>query len=297
MDANFKYDYPKLKKRASYPFETIAVSVSFSYKMEAILCETKRIVDNFKSNLILIHIGIKNAEKEDILDLNLKKSGINKEKCRIIWMEGDATDLILKICKLNIVDLLILGAVEKENIFKYYLGSIARTISRRAKCSVLLLTNPSIQPKSFKKIVVNGIDNPKTIHSLNTAIYFGKAENAKELTIIQEVNLPALTITMAESSTAPEASKIKKELLHEENIKITNIVETLDKSEIDITVKTINGKPGYTIGNYARSKNADLLVFNSPDTHLGIFDRIFTHDIEYVLVDIPCNLLIVHSRI
>lgn len=297
MEANFKYDYSKLKKRPSYPFETIAVAISFSPRMEAVLCETKRMVDNYKSNLILIHIGERNTEKEDVLDSNLKKAGINKEKCRIIWMEGDATDLILKICKLNIVDLLILGAIEKENLFKYYVGTIARTISRRAKCSVLLLTHPSVQPKPFRKLVVNGIDNPKTIHSLKTAMYVAKAENSKEVAIIQEVNMPALTMTIAESSTAPEASKIKKDMVQEESIKLANMVETLDKTGIEVLIKSVNGKPGYAIGNYARSKNADLLIFNSPDTHLGIFDRIFTHDIEYVLADIPCNLLIVHSRV
>lgn len=293
MDANLKYDYSKLKKRASYPFETIAVAVAFSPRMEAVLCETKRFVDNFKSNLILIHIGIKNSEKEEILDANLKKANINKDKCRIIWMEGDATDLILKICKLNIVDLLVIGAIEKENVFKYYVGTIARTISRKAKCSVLLLTHPSVQPKSIRKLVVNGIDNPKTIHTIKTAVYFAKAENSKEITVIQEVNTQVTT--KSENKNTPKNTEA--EIQHEQNLRLTNMVETLDKTGIEINVKSINGKPGYTIGNYSRSNNADLLIFNSPDTHLGLFDRIFTHDIEYILADIPCNLLIVHSRV
>ena len=64
-----------------------------------------------------------------------------------------------------------------------------------------------------------------------------------------------------------------------------------------VTDKNIKGKPGYAISKFSKDKKADLLVINSPDTHLNVFDRIFAHDIEYILADLPCNLLIVHSRV
>ena len=187
--------------------------------------------------------------------------------------------------------------IEKENLFRFYVGSVARTISRRAKCSVLLLTQPTNHPKRFKKIIVNGVDNPKTVHTVKTVLYISKHEKLSEFTIIQEDDLPVLSMTIAESSTAPEATKIKKEMMQEENIKLQKIVDALDKENINVVVKTVHGKPGYAISQYAKQKDADLLVFNSPDTHLGIFDRIFTHDIEYALANLPCNLLIVHSRV
>mgnify|MGYP000051758594 CR=1 FL=1 len=290
-------DYSKLKKRPSYPFETIAVAVSFSPRLEAVLCEAKRISNLFGSQLILLHVGDKTPEKEELLEAHIKKAGLDKNKNRLIWMDGEPVDTILKLCKLNIVDLLILGAIEKENLFRFYVGSIARTISRRAKCSVLLLTQPSNHPKRFKKIIVNGVDNPKTIHTIKTALYISKHEKLSEFTVVQEDDLPVLSMTIAESSTAPEATKIKKEMMQDENIKLQKIVDGLDKENITVAIKTVHGKPGYAISQFAKQKDADLLVFNSPDTHLGIFDRIFTHDIEYALANLPCNLLIVHSRI
>ncbi|HOZ90090.1 MAG TPA: universal stress protein [Bacteroidia bacterium] len=290
-------DYSKLKKRPAFPFETIAVAVSFSPRLEAVLCEAKRISNLFGAQLVLLHVGDKTLEKEELLDAQIKKAGIDKNKSRLIWMDGEPIDTILKLCKLNIVDLLILGAIEKENLFRFYVGSIARTISRRAKCSVLLLTQPSNHPKRFKKIIVNGVDNPKTVHTVKTVLYISKHEKLSEFTIVQEDDLPVLSMTIAESSTAPEATKIKKEMMQEENLKLQKIVDALDKENINVNVKTVHGKPGYAISQYAKQKDADLLVFNSPDTHLGIFDRIFTHDIEYALANLPCNLLIVHSRV
>jgi nucleotide-binding universal stress UspA family protein len=176
-------------------------------------------------------------------------------------------------------------------------GSIARTISRRAKCSVLLLTNPSINPKKMRKIVVNGVDNPKTIHTLKATQYLARHEKIAEFTVVQEVNTPMLSMTIAESGTEPEVSKIKKEMQEEDFNKLSGLINTLDNQAIHIELKVVKGKPGYAISHFARQHHYDLIVFNSPDTHLGIFDRIFTHDIEYVLADMPCNLLIIHSRV
>jgi nucleotide-binding universal stress UspA family protein len=212
-------------------------------------------------------------------------------------MEGDPVDTILKLCKLNIVDLLVLGALEKENILKFYLGSIARNISRKAKCSVLLLTNPTDEPQKFKKIVVNGVENPKTIHTINTALYLAKNIKVKDVTIVNEVDVPGLAMAIADDSTAPQTKEIKKNFADESEETLQMILEKCDAGDVKVIDKVIKGKPGYAISKFSKDKKADLLVINSPDTHLNVFDRIFTHDIEYILADLPCNLLIVHSRL
>ena len=291
------YDLQKLKKRPAYPFETIAVAIAFSPRLEAVLSEAKRITDTFMSSLLLIHIGEKTNKKEDTLDLLIEKLAINKQKCRVIWMEGDAVDTILKLCKLNIVDLLIIGALEKENILKYYLGSVARSISRKAKCSVLLLTKPSTDKSKPRRIIVNGVENPKTIHTVNTALYLAKHYKVKEISIVKEVSTPALAMTIADDNTAPEAKELKKTFAEEEAHKLQLLVSSCQTDPVKVNEKIITGKPGYAISKYAKDKKADLLVINSPDIHLNLLDRIFTHDIEYILADLPCNVLIVHSRV
>jgi nucleotide-binding universal stress UspA family protein len=290
-------DLSKLKNRAAYPFETIAVAVSFSPQCKYVLSGAKQLADTLGATLILIHVGEKTSDNENILDTLMGEVGLNANTTRVIWMEGDPVDTILKLCKLNIVDLLVLGAIEKENIIKFYLGSIARNISRKAKCSVLLLTRPDDQPQRFKKIIVNGVGNPKTMHTINTAIYLAKHVNVKEVMIVNEVHVPGLTMAMADDSTAPEAKEIKKNMTEESEESLHSMINKCDTGDIKITDKLIKGKPGYAISKYAKDKKADLLVINSPDTNLNVFDRIFTHDIEFVLAELPCNVLIVHSRV
>jgi len=290
-------DLQKLKKRASYPFETIAVAITFSPRLEAIIAEAANITAILKANIIFIHVGVKTTDKEELVESYLLKYSIDKNKTRVIWIDGDPVDSILELCKLNIVDLLILGALEKETLVKYYLGSVARTISRKAKTSILLLTHPLTQPKKLKKIVINGVENPKTIHTLNTALYLANSLNINELTLVKELDVSALAMTISDSRTAPEVSKIKRNMQGSEELKLHHIVEQSNNMPITIHEKTISGKAGYAISNYSKNKHADLLIVNSPDTHLTLLDRIFTHDIEYILANLPCNLLIVHSRI
>jgi nucleotide-binding universal stress UspA family protein len=141
------------------------------------------------------------------------------------------------------------------------------------------------------------VDNLKTIHTLKTTHYLAKHEKIADFTVVQEVNTPMLSMTIAESGTEPEVSKIKKEMQEEDYSKLNALINSIDRQGINIELKIVKGKPGYAISHFARQNHYDLIVFNSPDTHLGIFDRIFTHDIEYVLADMPCNLLIVHSRV
>lgn len=290
-------DLSKLKGRPSFPFETIAVAVSFSPRCLPMLAQAKYLADAFHATLILIHVGEKDSEKEQNLDELMSKLNMDDSRYRVIWMDGEPVDTILKLCKLNIVDLLIIGALEKENVLKYYLGSIARKISRKAKCSVLLLINPTETPIPYKKLVVNGVENPKTAHTINTAFYFAKHVGAKGVTIINEVNVPGLAMAIAEESTAPEVKEIKKHLNDDVEENILSIVKTCDTSGINVVSKNISGKPGYAISKYAKDRKANVLVINSPDTSLNLLDRIFTHDIEYILAHLPCNLLIVHSRV
>ncbi len=291
-------DYTKLKRRPSYPFETIGVAVAFSPRLEAMLAEAKIMADAFGAHLLLLHIGERTRTKEARLDDIMVKLKIDETKTRVIWHEGNAVTTLLELCKLNIVDLLIVGAMRKENVLKYYLGSVARKISRKAKCSILLLTQPTKEGTRFRKIVVNGVENPKTVHTINTAVYFGKHLKTKDITVTSEVNQDGLSLSMVSERTMGEASKMRKELTEDEINKVHTIVTNVNEREgIEISEKQIKGKPGFAIRQYAENKKADLLVINSPDLKYGIIDRIFTHDMEYILEDLPSNVLIVHSRV
>ena len=86
---------------------------------------------------------------------------------------------------------------------------------------------------------------------------------------------------------------IKKEKLkRREDSRVQKILDDIDTKDITIKMQSIFGKRGYSIGHYAKVKRADLLVMNAP-TKTSVLDRIFPHDIEYILTELPTDVLIV----
>jgi nucleotide-binding universal stress UspA family protein len=289
-------DHRILKGRPPFPFETIAVAVAFSPRLGAVLAEAARLAETFQAQLLLIHVGKKTAGKEAIIEELRGSLGIDRES-RMLWLTGDPVASLLAGCKENLVDLLVLGALRQETVFRYYLGSVARGMSRRAKCSLLLLTEPTAAGTSFERIVVGCVDHVKTVATLNTAIYLARQVKCREMRLVREIDQAVLTMAMSDDSTTLESNRIRAQLLHEEEVKLQELTGGCDTAGIVVSRRVLFGRPGFSLRQYAADCRADLLAINSPDSRYGIMDRIFSHDMEHILEHLPCNILIVHSRL
>jgi len=291
-------EYDTLKNRPSYPFATIGVAMAFSStRLEDVLAEAKILAETFNARLLLIHIGEKTLAKENILNDILKRLGFDSLEIQIIWQQGNPVKTLLNICKQHLVDLLVLRAKRREKGFSYYLGSVVRGLSRAAKCSLLLLTEPQVSGTSFRKLIVNGVQNPKTIPTIQTVNYFAAQMGAREIIVVTESDQQGVAMAMAYDSTAIQTTLVKERLSSQEALQLHELVSLCGPCEIKVSEEIVTGRPGYAIRQYAEQANADLLVINSPDAKYGLIDRIFTHGMEYILENLPCNLLIVHSRV
>lgn len=284
-------------KQPPYPFRKIAVAVGFSPRIEAVLAESKRLQQLFGSAMLFIHIGDKNLQQEQYLKHLLHRFELDGENNKVIWENGDPVDKILEICANEDADLLVAGALEKESLLKYFMGSIARNLCRKSKCSVLMLREPDIKSKPVKRIVVEGSDHPKTVNTVETAVYIAKQTHADAVYVIQEQDITKMALIRSDEFTDDEADDHKEKFEKEENERLNEILKCADCGTLKVHTERLEGKPGYVISNFAREHKADLLVLNSPDTKLNLLDRVFPHDIEYALADLPCDLLIVQSKI
>ncbi|MES2559154.1 MAG: universal stress protein [Bacteroidota bacterium] len=282
--------------KAPYPFRKIAVAVAFSPRVEAVLAESRRLQDLFKAEMIFIHVGEKNLQQEQYLKHLLHRFGLDGPANQLLWQEGDPVEVIIDTCKELDVDLVVAGALEKESLLKYFLGSVARKLSRRAKCSVLMLREPDILSKPVKRIVVEGSDQTKTENTIEVAIYVAKQTHADNVTIIQESDVSKMALIRSDAFSDGESEEKKEKIFEEEDKRLDYILKCADCGTLTVNTERLDGKPGYVITQYAREQKADLLVLNSPDTKLNLIDRVFPHDIEYALADLPCDLLIVHSK-
>lgn len=277
------------------PFNILGIGVAFSPNLKANLYEAARLALFFKSKLVLIHVGEQSEDKIKALKIILnafKKEHLDYE---VVFKTGNPVDVILSSAEEKKVELLILGALKRENFVKYYLGSIARKITRQAKCSVLLLTKPSVERIPRKHIVVNGLKNPKTAQAITTAFYVGKNLGAEKLTIVEEITQNEVAIKVDDDKSLRKANIIKERIRLRENSRIKQIVDTIPKDQIEnISIKSqpIFGKRGYSIGHYAKISRADLLIMNAP-SKVSFWDRLFPHDIEHILTELPTDVLII----
>ena len=277
------------------PFKTIAIGIAFSPNLNSNVYEASRLSIFFKSKLQLIHVGEASAEKEEQIRVMMTpfvKDGLQFD---MVFQTGNPVEVILEMVAEKKIDLLILGALKRENLLNYYVGSIARKITRKAPCSVLLLINPSVDRIPCKHIVVNGLQNEKTPETISAAFFVANALGSNQLTIVEEIAQDEISVKINDNKSLRKATLKKEKLRRREDLRVMQILEDVPKSiKENISVKTqpIFGKRGYSIGHYAQVARADLLIMNSPEK-VGFWDRLFPHDIEHILTELPTDVLII----
>lgn len=290
----------KSEKSATYhypvTFQCIATAIAFSPTALAVLHEAIRITHAFNARLLLIHVGEKTPESQQRIDELLTQANCDPTRYKVVWKTNNPVQAILDACVENDVDLLIIGALHKENLVQYYKGSIARKLCRKANCSLLLLTHPEVKSRPCNKIVVNGLNHPKTADTIRTAFYVAEAFKSTHITVVEELDAGKVMPKDHDELSVIQATRKKAHLARSEHERLAQILtEVPEHKHVHVEEKCIFGKKGYTIGHFAESNHVDLLMLNSPDTKLGFLDRVFTHDLEYILSDLPTDLLLVHS--
>lgn len=280
-----------------HPFKRILFGFAFSPTLEINILETTRIAHFFNAKLILLHVGEKTEEKSKLVNALLEKIDFRDDAIEIRWEQGKPVSVILEACTKYNIDLLMLGALQHENMYQFYVGSIARNLTRKVSCSVLLLIKPSAERMPCKHIVVNGLDAPETPVAILDAFYAANALGAQQITIVEEISQQEIHVTVEDDKSLKKANIMKERLKLREDSRVRKILQSLPEAflkNIKIKTQSIFGKRGYSIGHYAEVVRADLLVMNAPKK-TGLLDRIFPHDLEYILSDLPTDLLIIRK--
>ena len=279
------------------PFKKLGLAITFSPNGQALLIEAKRLQMLFNSELILIHVGEKTREAHELLTQLIIKSGLDISSTKVIWENGDPAKVIINKCYDENIDLLLAGALEKENFLNYYIGSVARRILRSAPCSVLILTAPSTSPKPLKKFCISVDFSLESENTMKKAYEFALLENAVQFILIREFLVPGLAMTIQDSGSTQDTEKIRNQWQEEEIAKLKIFVKELNLTQIDVKIVCLYGRQGWEANKYVRDVNGDILVISGPKKELKLFDRIFQHDAEFIYKQLPCSLLVIKSGI
>ena len=280
------------------PFKKLLFGFAFSPSLKANVFEVTRLASFLDASLIFVHIGSKTDEKEQQFQNILEECPDIPPNVELFWRQGKPVDSLVNICKELDIDLLLLGALKREKMVKFYLGSIARQLTRKAPCSVLLMLNPSIDRHPCKHIVVNGFDSPQTKETIEAAFEVGQALKSEKLTLVEEVSESRVAVAVSDDRSLRKATLRKEKINREEKLRVVDIVKKIPAQKVqglNWTTQSIFGRRGYSIGHYARVVRADLLVMNAQEES-SFLQRFFPKDLEHILAELPTDVLIVQSH-
>lgn len=278
-----------------HPFKIIGIGATFSPNLTANLYEAARLCIYFNAKLVVIHVGERTDKKNQTFEEVLKPFNTEGLDFQLVFIPGEPVNVMVGAAATFSIDLLIIGALQRENFVNYYVGSIARKITRNASCSVLLLINPSIKRVPCNHVVVSGLEDPKTEQTITTAFYVAHSLSADKMTIVEEITESEIHVNVDDDNSLRRVNIAKEKLRRREETRVQKIINQVPlniQQSVDAHSQAIFGKRGYSIGHYAEVVRADLLIMNAPSKN-SFWDRLFPHDIEHILTELPTDVLIV----
>jgi nucleotide-binding universal stress UspA family protein len=273
----------------------LAVAITFSPTAGGLLQEASRLKELLRAELLLIHVGESTDDSRQKMSGLLDQTGLPIHT-KIVWQKGKPAEAILRVCQQEKIDLLITGALKKENIVSYYLSTVARTLMRKAKCSMYVLANPSVEPRPLRNIVINAEDSPFIREAIHTGCVLAAATGQAWVHIVREIKLMGLALSSADQCSEDEYSQVQQALVQDEMVVVEKMLETIPHEGVKINIKILSGKSGFELARFAERKESDLLIVGAPPRKFSLFDRMFPHDLEYIFADLPCNLMIIRPR-
>lgn len=269
-------------------YKTIAVASTFSPRFEHVLSEAKRIRDRLESNLSLIYIGERNDETVKKFQTILDRLHLPADS-PVHYGAGDPADGILRAITENNVDLIVAGALEKESALHPFLGNVARRLLREASCSVLLFTQPELDPKPLRKIVfvVN--------YSDHAGDAFKHVLKLAELESTECVYAIRVYTTFDEVRAATFADNgdgaPRPRTFDQEEAALEKFVLAAGDTHVPIDARCIRGNTGFAASDFVKSVEADLLVVPVHKDE-NAKERLPNH-LAWIADVIPCNLWLV----
>jgi nucleotide-binding universal stress UspA family protein len=266
----------------------IAVASTFSPRFEQVLSEAKRIRDRFGSSLSLIYVGERSDETARKFQTILGRLQLPVDS-PVHYGHGDPADGILRAIAENDVDLIVAGALEKETALHPFLGNVARRLLREAKCSVLLFTQPELEPKPLQRIVfvANYSDHAK--EAFKQTLKLAEMESSESLyairvyTTFDEVRA-ATFVDNGNGAPRPRT-------FDEEDAALEKFVLAAGDTRVPIDARCIRGNTGFAASDFVKSVEADLLVV-PVHKDANSKERLPNH-LAWIADVIPCNLWLI----
>jgi nucleotide-binding universal stress UspA family protein len=270
-------------------YKKIALASTFSPRFLPLLKEAGRFARVTGGELCAIHAGQRSDETAKRFGDGFTEAGLDPAPA-IHWGDGAPAEAILGQIEQNGIDLLIAGAMERETGGRHFLGDVARTLMRQARCSLLLLPKPSGDPQPWKEIALLTDFSPASASALRVAISLAAVEKAATLHVIHIYTIFAQALAKPETLSGP--GRPDRDLFDAEQARLEEFIAAAGESPVPIRAMCVEGTTGFAASDYVQSVDAQLLII--PSQSAGS-KPLFPARSDWIVDVIPTSLLVVRE--
>jgi nucleotide-binding universal stress UspA family protein len=269
------------------PIRQVAAAITTSPRLAAVLAEAGRFAQRLNAPWLLIHGGAAEAQKEAAFRDALLQLGLAPET-RLVWQAGEPAQAIATAAEAEGVDLLIAGALDHTAAEQpTFLGAVARPLAEQARGSVLLLTQPRVEPRPFRRIVVMTDFSKCAKAALQQALWLAQADAAERVEVIALYT--AFMQARAERGGQGQTSVRTRE---ETERRLCEFVASVPACGVALDADIVEGTTGFGAYDFAQSVDADLLVVPAPPHLKGAVPP----RMNWALQVTPCSLWVVREN-
>lgn len=271
------------------PYRTVGVASTFSPRFLQVLAEGKRVRDRLCQQLHLIYVGECDEETSRKFASALLELALPEDSAVHYQKGEDPAVAILEAARSNGIDLLVAGALEKEVVLRPFLGNVARTLVRKADCSVILFIKPESEPRHLRRIVFLADYSEHGRAALLKTLRLAALEQCEKLYVIRVYT----TFDEARAKArevAPESGSEGARTLEEEEIALEKFIDSAGPNDVPIEARCIRGNTGYAALDFIQSIDASLLAVPVDPAACG--DGLPPH-VTWITDVIPCNLWVI----
>lgn len=267
-------------------FTRAVVAAAFSPRLAAVLNEAHRLAAAFDAQCVIVHVGEKSTSVRTRLEQELAASAFGVQTAVVIET-GNPAEALIKAAKEHGADLIIAGALAKEGLFTYYVGSVARTLARHAHCSVLLLTEPHVKQNPFDRIHCAVEYRPGAEKAVVAAAQLADALSSRNLYYTHSFVSAELT-----SLKSAEDTVSIRRIYRAEEEKLAAFLNALSLPYSGHQMRCLHDPDRSMALKFTRDIGADLFVIHGPTDRVSLWNRLFPHELEATLQHLPCSLLL-----
>ncbi len=274
-------------------FKKAVVAAGFSPRLSAVLNEACRLVSLLETRPVIVHVGEDTPAVRNKLEEAIACSNFKDDSPEYYIRNGSPAEVLISAARELEADLIIAGALKKEGFIKYYIGSVARTIARHAPCSVLLMTEPHIQPQPFNKIHCAVEYEPVAELAVKVAVNIAREVKIRDLFFTHTFQEPEL----GEKKVVNSNIQAIKEIYKREDTRLKQYLSRFDFKGLVYNARCLFERSQSVTLDFTREIGADLFIVHGSGSQHSLWERLFPQHLELALQNLPCSILMTRENI